>query len=76
MSDPLDEAVIDRLVAEVRSLHNELESVRTALARGGEDLHLLTTIGAIQLLLRDRKDQADKIRQLEKELTKMIRSST
>lgn len=68
------EAVIERLLLEVRSLHTVLNSIELELSRD-ERTRGLTVIGGVEALRKARDTAEATVRSLNKELDLMIKKS-
>jgi len=69
------EAVVNRLLDEVRNLRTQLFEIRHEVNNAGPDFDRMTVVGGIKKISKDRKDGEDEIRKLNKELNRLVMSS-
>lgn len=69
------EATINRLLDEVRNLRAQLSEIRFEINNSGPDFDRMSVVGGIKKITKDRREGEAEIRKLNKELTKLIRSS-
>lgn len=69
------EAVIDRLLDEVRSLRTQLFEIRFEVNNAGPDFDRMSVVGGIKKISKERKEGEHEIRKLNKELNRLIKSS-
>ena len=69
------EGVITRLLDEVRGLHAQLQNVRNEVSKADVDFDLMSVVGGIKRLAKERKEFHEEVHRLNKELNKMIKQS-
>lgn len=70
------EAVVDRLLDEVRNLRTQLFEIRHEVNNAGPDFDRMSVVGGIRKITKDRRDGETEIRKLNKELNRLIITSS
>lgn len=68
-----DNEVVDRLLAEIRVKDKLILDIKRELSFAGHDIGLLTVTGAIKRVVLDWVEATNKIAELEKELTRLMK---
>jgi len=65
--------VIQRLLEEVRALHEQLKNVRHEVSKADVDFDRMSVVGGIKRLAKERREFQEEVRKLHKDLERLIK---